>query len=72
MFNVSAAQPSCSDYIKGNYSCAFQKADGKCNQSLSPWHVPLGTCCSTCFECSAACLAVTGETAELAVGETVI
>jgi beta-mannosidase len=61
---LPGAQPGCSDYTKGNYSCAFQKADGKCNQSLSPWHVPLGRCCSTCFECSDACLAVNGEKAE--------
>jgi hypothetical protein len=54
-------RPRCSDHIKGEYSCAFQKAQGKCNQSLSPWHVPLGKCCATCFECSDACLAVNGE-----------
>ena len=57
--------PTCSDTpTGGGYTCAFQKAGGKCNQSLTPWHVPLGQCCTTCFECSEACLAVNHEKLE--------
>lgn len=54
--------PTCSDtQMGGKYTCAFQKATGKCNQSLTPWHVPLGHCCTTCFDCSAECVAASGE-----------
>lgn len=54
--------PTCSDTTTGGpYTCALQKANGKCNQSLTPWHVPLGHCCTTCFGCSAECLAVNDE-----------
>ena len=54
--------PTCSDDPdSGQYTCAFQKAHGKCNQSLTPWHVPMGTCCTTCFDCSAECLKSSGE-----------
>jgi hypothetical protein len=54
--------PTCSDRSTGGgYTCAFQKASGKCNQSLAPWHVPLGYCCATCFNCSTECLSVNDE-----------
>ena len=57
--------PGCSDVpTGGDYTCAFQKANGKCDQTLKPWHVPLGECCATCFNCSAACLAAAGEPAQ--------
>ena len=57
--------PGCSDVpTGGGYTCAFQKANGKCDQTLKPWHVPLGQCCATCFNCSAACLAAAGEPAQ--------
>ena len=51
---VPATSSSCKDVPPdGGYSCAQQKAWGKCNSAQNPWMV--GYCCSTCFHCTAGC-----------------
>ena len=47
--------PSCTDTPpSGNsYTCAQQKAWGKCDTKANPWMA--GYCCKTCFDCAAGC-----------------
>ena len=37
----------------GGYTCAQQRAWGKCDAGANPWMV--GYCCATCFNCTAGC-----------------
>lgn len=47
--------PSCKDMppAGNNYTCAEQKAWGKCDTKANPWMV--GYCCQSCFDCAPGC-----------------
>ena len=47
-----------------SYSCAQQKAWGKCDVGANPWMA--GFCCKTCFGCQPGCGKKTAETASRA------